>query len=155
MTNLYFQRQSASCKVTAFQPPVGCSVASDDSVHLIMLYCTIVVHLILQGSCLTVLLSRSSPSVCLSDTLVVLKGEANLVNDFDNGRCSNCHTFWNCGSCTGVGNYGEDVTYYMYQVRLPAPFRLFLASLLDSGILTALAFFCVSHSCPHSTQFLF
>jgi len=44
------------------------------------------------------------------------RGEANLVNDFDNGRCSNCHTFWNCGSCTGVGNFGEDVTYYMYQL---------------------------------------
>lgn len=44
------------------------------------------------------------------------RGVANLVNDFDNGSCSNCATFWNCGSCTGVGNYGEDVVYYMYQL---------------------------------------
>lgn len=44
------------------------------------------------------------------------RGEANLVNDFDNGACSNCATFWNCGSCKGVGNYGENVTYYMYQL---------------------------------------
>lgn len=38
------------------------------------------------------------------------------MNDFDKGRCSNCAVFWNCGRCKGVGNKGEDVVYYMYQV---------------------------------------
>eukprot|EP00656_Telonema_subtile_P037030 TRINITY_DN4110_c0_g1_i6.p1 TRINITY_DN4110_c0_g1~~TRINITY_DN4110_c0_g1_i6.p1 ORF type:complete len:540 (+),score=139.76 TRINITY_DN4110_c0_g1_i6:194-1813(+) len=44
------------------------------------------------------------------------RGEASLKNDFDMGCAQNCGAFWNCCACTGVGNKGEDITYYMYKL---------------------------------------
>ncbi len=32
------------------------------------------------------------------------------------GCAQNCGAFWNCCACTGVGNKGEDITYYMYKL---------------------------------------